>query len=310
MKCEWIAVDWGTSRLRVWAMSGAEPIASVSSDRGMAALTPDQFEPTLLSLIDPWLGERTTDVIACGMVGARQGWAEAPYRTTPTEPPASDLCTAPTTDARLRVRIINGLKQDNPADVMRGEETQLAGFLADDPKFDGVVCLPGTHTKWAHISAGEVVSFRTFMTGELFALLSTQSVLRHSVDHKTGAPLDEAEFSNAMADAMSKPEAVAARLFSLRAEGLLHDLDPAVAGARLSGFLIGSELAAARPYWLGRRVVVIGAKRLGDAYCVALNAQGIGAPFFEGDEMSLKGLTAAYLATMASDSASSRGCAT
>ena len=58
---------------------------------------------------------------------------------------------------------------------MRGEETQIAGFLALNPKFDGVICLPGTHTKWVHISAGEIVSFRTFMTGEMFALLSQQS---------------------------------------------------------------------------------------------------------------------------------------
>ena len=54
---------------------------------------------------------------------------------------------------------------------MRGEETQIAGALALLPDFDGVFCLPGTHSKWAHVSAGEVVSFQTYMTGELFALL-------------------------------------------------------------------------------------------------------------------------------------------
>lgn len=294
MKCEWIAVDWGTSKLRAWAMSGDTPIATATSDDGMGTLTQDQFEPALLSLITPWLGDRITDVIACGMVGARQGWVEASYRSTPCTPFSPDLHIAPTTDPRIRVYITSGLKQDKPADVMRGEETQITGFLAAEPKFDGVLCLPGTHTKWAHISAGEVVSFRTFMTGEMYALLSTQSVLRHSLNADAGAPFDEAAFIKALGDAMAKPEAVAARLFTLRAEGLLHDLKPSVARAQLSGFLIGMELAAARPYWLGRRIALIGAEKLTAAYSIALTTQGIFAPNLDGDKMSLQGLAAAY----------------
>jgi len=74
------------------------------------------------------------------------------------------------------MHILPGLKQDKNPDVMRGEETQIAGFLAGNPDFDGVLCLPGTHTKWVHISAKEIVSFQTVMTGELFALLSQNSV--------------------------------------------------------------------------------------------------------------------------------------
>ena len=70
-------------------------------------------------------------------------------------------------------RVVPGVAQygESP-NVMRGEETQIAGFLSLNPGFDGVICLPGTHTKWAQVSAGEVVSLRSFMTGELFALLS------------------------------------------------------------------------------------------------------------------------------------------
>lgn len=294
MQCEWIAVDWGTSNVRAWAMVGDAPIAAAKSDGGMGKLPRDAFETALLSLIEPWLGTGRMDVIACGMVGARQGWVEAPYRAVPCAPVSTELCAAPTTDARIRVHIASGLKQDHPADVMRGEETQIAGLLATDPEFDGVLCLPGTHTKWAHISAGEVVSFRTFMTGELFALMAEQSVLRHSVSVEN-APIDHAAFTEALGDAMAKPEAVAARLFGLRAETLVHSLDPVVARSRLSGFLIGMELAAARPYWLGRRVTVIGAPALAKAYRSALETQGMSAPCLEGDALSLKGLSAIYL---------------
>ena len=103
--------------------------------------------------------------------------------------------------------VLPGLSQARPADVMRGEETQIAGLLAADPGFDGVACLPGTHTKWARVSAGEVVSFRTCMTGELFALLSERSVLRHAVG---GEGFEEAAFAEALSDAIARPEALAA----------------------------------------------------------------------------------------------------
>ncbi len=107
---------------------------------------------------------------------------------------------------------------------MRGEETQVAGFLSATPDFDGTLCLPGTHTKWVQISAGEIVSFRTVMTGDLFAALAGHTVLRHSIG--AGAHGPKPAFLDAVADAMARPEALTARLFSLRAEGLLVELDP------------------------------------------------------------------------------------
>ncbi|MCX8509692.1 MAG: 2-dehydro-3-deoxygalactonokinase, partial [Rhodobacteraceae bacterium] len=182
---DWIAVDWGTSQLRAWAMGPEGPLAEATSDAGMGRLTPDGFEPALLQLIAPWLGRDPVSVIACGMVGARQGWVEAAYRATPCPPLApGQLTPALTLDPRLQVKVVPGLKQGKPADVMRGEETQIAGALTLMPGFDGIFCLPGTHAKWVHVSAGEVVSFQTYMTGELFALLATQSVLRHGIAHE------------------------------------------------------------------------------------------------------------------------------
>ena len=179
---------------------------------------------------------------------------------------------------------------DSPADVMRGEETQIAGFLARNPGFDGVICLPGTHTKWAHVSAGEIVSFRTAMTGEMFALLSAHSVLRHSM----GQGWDAEAFATGVDQTLSRPESLAASLFSLRAEGLLADLPGDAARARLSGLLIGAELAAMRPYWLGQAVALVGAEALSAAYATALKAQGVPTQMADAEDMTLAGLTAAY----------------
>jgi len=99
-----------------------------------------------------------TTVVACGMVGARQGWKEAPYVCVPCPTLPNGFTHAPTQDANLLVHIIPGISQTKPADVMRGEETQITGFLARNPNWDGVICLPGTHTKWVHVSADEIVA--------------------------------------------------------------------------------------------------------------------------------------------------------
>ena len=288
-KPDWIAVDWGTSNMRAWAMtSGGTVLADVRSDQGMGGLAPDACAPALRQAIAGW-DHAGVPIIACGMVGARQGWIEAPYAETPctatpqgfTKPDAGDL----------DVHIIAGVMQANPADVMRGEETQIAGFLARNKNWDGVICLPGTHTKWVHVSADEIVSFQTYMTGDLFAAIAGHTVLRHSV---TADGWDDNAFDAGIADAMDRPEKLAARLFSLRAEGLLNAMPNATARARLSGLLIGAELAGAKPYWIGQQIAVIGAGGLSALYVRALAAQSAPATQVKGDAITLAGLTAAY----------------
>jgi 2-dehydro-3-deoxygalactonokinase len=287
---DWIAADWGTTNLRVWAMKGGSVIEQAQSDAGMIGLQRDQFEGALLALVEPWLSGPTS-VVTCGMVGARQGWVEAPYTAVPCTPISNGAVKAPCTDPRLRVHVVGGLKQDKPADVMRGEETQIAGFLALNDGWEGVICLPGTHTKWVHISAGEVVSFQTFMTGEQFNLLSGASVLRHSVDVNGW---DASAFEEAVSDTLSRPERLAAYLFNLRARDLLHGQSKDTANARLSGLLIGAELGAARPFWLGQNVAILGANTVAKAYSDALQLQGVHATVADAERMTLAGLQAAY----------------
>jgi len=285
---QWIAVDWGTSNLRAWAMGSAGPLAEAVSDDGMGKLGRADFEPALRRLIAPWIATAPMRVICCGMVGSRQGWFEAPYRATPCAPlDPADMVRVATEDAALDVWIAPGLKQIKPADVMRGEETQIAGALALTGGQNGMMCLPGTHTKWAHLLAGEVISFQTFMTGEMFALLSTQSVLRHGMAEDGW---DDAAFDAGVSDALSRPERIAAQLFGLRAEGLIASLTPAAARSRLSGLLIGTELAAARPYWLGQPVALIGAEGISKAYARALEAQGVDARLLSARDCTLAGL--------------------
>ena len=147
---DWLAVDWGTSRLRVWAMDGDSALGQRVSDRGMGSARAGGVRgraPRLRRRLD----QPPVSAVACGMVGARQGWIEAPYARVPGAPRVTGAVPAPTRTPGLSVHILPGLSQDRPADVMRGEETQIAGFLALNPGWDGVLCLPGTHTKWAQV---------------------------------------------------------------------------------------------------------------------------------------------------------------
>lgn len=291
----WIAVDWGTSNLRAWAMGADnEVLEARQSDRGMGQLTPDQFEAALLELTADWLVDGAVmPVVACGMVGAKTGWVEAAYRAVPAAPVSTDATPAPCRDPRHRVSIIAGMSQAAPADVMRGEETQIAGFLLANPGFGGTICMPGTHTKWVRIGGGVVSSFRTIMSGEVFALLSKQSTLRLTVAENGW---DDDAFLGAVHSVAADPANLAAGLFGIRSAALVDDMSPEVGRARLSGMLIGAELAATRDYWDGCDVRILGGQTLSQRYAEALACVGASVQILDGERLTLDGLTAAFVA--------------
>lgn len=286
----WIAVDWGTSNMRAWAMGADDTVlARGESARGMGQLDPSEFEPVLLEIIQSWIDpERVTPVIACGMVGARQGWIEAAYARTPTPPVAAKPTRAPATDRRIAVFILPGVSQSAPPDVMRGEETQIAGYVATNGG-SGILCLPGTHSKWVEIADGRIARFRTAMTGEIFSLLAEKSVLRHSVGTKDWS---EDGFGSGVREALDDREIVT-KLFSIRAGGLLEGTSAQDSRSRLSGLLIGAELAEVSQYWRGNDVALIGASELSRLYQTALNIAGVSTRLLDAEEMTLAGLCAA-----------------
>lgn len=295
---DWIAVDWGTSNLRAWAMTDAgEVLAARDGDRGMGRITAADYAQALAEITKGWTPRRPgpLPVLICGMAGARQGWREAPYLRVPTPPLGPGAVTPADAPEGFAVSILPGLRQDAPDDVMRGEETQIAGALACAPGFEGTLCLPGTHCKWARIEAGSVTDFQSFLTGELFELLGARSTLRHGLAEAGADPAAfDAAFAAALAEALADPGALMAGLFRIRAAGLLRGLSPDAGAGRLSGLLIGAELAACRPRWSGAPVIIIGAGRLSELYATALTLAGAPAPRrLHATEATLAGLRAA-----------------
>jgi len=290
-RAAWIAVDWGTTNMRAFALdSNDRVLGEVAEGRGMAALSRDEYEPALLEAMGAFLppGDRVP-VLVCGMAGARQGWREAAYLDVPARLDDLGKAAVPvaTRDPRLEVRIVPGLAQrrSEAPDVIRGEETQLLGLLAERPGFEGLAVLPGTHAKWARIENGAVTRFTTFMTGELFGLLTQHSVLRHSVGREA-----EAE---GFAVGLEAGGQMLSRLFSVRAGDLLFGRSPGWNAGYLSGLLIGAEVKAALGPGSGANegpIALVGAAALIGRYAEALAAAGRRVLRVDGEEAALKGL--------------------
>jgi 2-dehydro-3-deoxygalactonokinase len=292
---DWIALHVAPDQMTAWAMQDTQVLAHTHSPLDQSSLDQirqDQaaFEAMVLSLGRDWDLGAQTRVLTCGLDPADYIWAGTPYRPVPCPARAETVRDIPATAFALRA--IQGLSQKTPADVMSGPETTIAGFLALNPKWDGVICLPSPRcTIWAQVSAQEVVSFQTYMTGELFALLSQHSILRHAVQSND---FDETAFDTALEEALRRPEKLAARLSEIRAETLLAAPCPSASRARLLGLLIGAEIAAARPYWLGTQIAIIANMDQASPYSRALTSQGAPATIADPARMTLAGLSAVH----------------
>ncbi|WP_319518654.1 2-dehydro-3-deoxygalactonokinase [uncultured Martelella sp.] len=289
---EWVAVDWGTSNLRVWVMGPSGDVLQYRENpRGMGVLKPEAFAGVLGELLSGVERQDTAlPVVICGMAGAREGWAEAGYCAVPGPPPGADQSIrVPATSPDLKVFILPGMCQQDPPDVMRGEETQAAGFLAMTPDFDGILCMPGTHCKWVRCAEGTVKSFKTTMTGEVFSLLRDHSVLHQAL---AGPAWDMASFDQAAETAAENPGQALTNLFSIRADRLLNAAQ--TGPAQLSGMLIGAEVAALHELWSRRPVALIGSERLADLYARVLTARGAEVQRIDAEAVTLRGLKAAY----------------
>ena len=293
-----VVVDWGTSSFRGWLMSvQGEALAESRSDEGMLHCAAGAgFAPVLGDHLVRLKAPQGAPILICGMAGAKQGWVEAPYIKVPTRLDALHEGAVRVPDPR-DIRILPGIAQarhDRP-DVMRGEETQLLGVT--EPDFSGLVCIPGTHSKWVSIEDGRLVAFSTYMTGELFATIAQHSILAHAVEAGAAPAVDGQPFREGLSTALAEPSALTASLFRLRAAQLLGFEQRADGAARLSGLLIGSELSdVLRRHGHPPSVRLIAAGPLGRLYTAALAAQGIDVTMIDAEQASRRGLTKAALA--------------
>lgn len=277
-EASYVAVDWGTSSLRLWVMDRAGGIlAERRSDEGMTTAAKTGFASVLQSHLDALAAAANLPVVICGMAGARQGWVEAGYVDTPAR--LTDILdrAARVPDQARDIRILPGIAQRDAGapDVMRGEETQLLGALGLQAADEAVVCMPGTHSKWVRVRGGTVERFATFMTGELFSAVASDTILSHAVGGAEDA-VDVDAFTSAVAEAFATPALAANLLFRVRSRQLLFGGSASAARETISGTLIGLELAAGLAgHAPGAAVTLIASGRLQVLYRLALESLSV-----------------------------------
>jgi 2-dehydro-3-deoxygalactonokinase len=280
----YIAVDWGTTNRRAYAVEGDGRLADSFEDAlGILAVPAGGFEAEVAE-IRRRLGDRP--MLMAGMVGSNRGWREAPYAPCPAGP--RELAEAVLWIEPGRVGIVPGVSQSGAAgaDVMRGEEVQVLGAAAAGlvPP-DGLVCHPGTHAKWVELAAGRIVAFRTMMTGELFGLLKAHSILADELQDEAVA---DASFREGAAAALGGEELLAG-LFRIRARRLLGESDGGGA-SYASGLLIGSDVRAGLGLHREGRIALIGAPALCALYAAVLAEAGYETVSVDGAAAFLAGI--------------------
>ena len=256
-----IAIDWGTSNLRASLLGeGGAVLESRNAAGGVMAVAERRFAEALMGLCGDWIEQGACPVIASGMVGSRQGWREAPYVECPAglAQVAAQLLRIELT-ARTALHIVPGLRcigANGQDDVMRGEETQLWGAALPA----GSCCvLPGTHSKWAWTGeggeSGEVLRFQTFMTGELYALLTQHGILGRGMQF--GAERPEA-FAQGVRLGLAEHASATHAIFAARTAGLMNRIEPEGLPDFLSGTLIGIEVGSAMHAGALRHVTLLG----------------------------------------------------
>ena len=267
-----IVLDWGTTTFRAVLVDGAGAILDrIETQDGIQSVPKSGFEPVLARAVAPWRAAHgLLPIYAAGMIGSRNGWVEMPYVETPAgiEALARAVRRVGLADGGS-VTFVPGVTDMSVKpfpDVMRGEETQLLG-LGRARDMTGV--LPGTHCKWARIEDGLIARFRTFVTGELFAVLSRHSFIAQMA--RPQAQPDWAAFGRGLDSARDRAEApgLLSRLFSVRTGWLAGKLGPEEVSDYLSGLVLGCEFReVAELGWFepGAQVTIVGTDLLVERY--------------------------------------------
>ena len=250
-----IALDWGTTSLRAYALGADGAVLDRRAEPwGVMNLPGLDFGAAFDELTRAWRtpGRPPVKAVASGMVGSAQGWVRAPYVPCPAG--VEQLAAALTPVPGRELWVVPGLSARDAGeapDVMRGEETEIAGALARHPELllaaDSLLILPGTHSKWVRVAGGQVRDFTTYMTGELYAVLRDHSILGRPAKDAAPRPPDPAAAEEAFARGVRAARDAGARgasslLFSARTLVLAGRLAPEASLDYLSGLLIGEEL--------------------------------------------------------------------
>ncbi|MEW6997775.1 2-dehydro-3-deoxygalactonokinase [Colwelliaceae bacterium BS250] len=307
MNIEYVIVaDWGSSHLRAYLCQRnvQNTLTVIESTKGEGVTKVDkQFEQHLMQVLSPWRQKYgQLPILLSGQVGSTVGWKEATYLPCPVSPAKLAAACLSFQCQGHEIYILPGLSCEIPdkhPDVMRGEELQIFGLQLQDAKYQQgrhLICLPGTHTKWALVENGEIQIFKTAMTGELYDLLTTHSVL---IQKKT-ENFDLDAFKLGVDKAThSSVGCFSHNIFSVRTKQLFGQLSQENACSYLSGLLIGSDVHAAidaHEWNISEftEVTIVGSNHLSSCFAIALTIQGVKANVADEAAVAIAGYSGVY----------------
>ena len=291
-----VGVDWGTTKANFILARADGTILAEQTGPGIAALDgPDAIEAACFAAVVDW--PRVPLVIA-GMAGSNIGWQPAPYVSVPATAEHVHAAAVRFAARGVQVALLPGVettRDDGFPDFMRGEEIQIFGGMASNA---GLVCLPGTHSKWAQFNNGEIADFHTSMAGELMDAVGRGTILlnpKHAPVAQPGAP-----FLEGVKAINQSKLGLETMLFTVRSRQVARTLTTATADDYLAGLCIGSDIRSALTFHPDMRsVTLVGAPLLTQLYATALTSLGIISRQVDGKTAALAGLTSAYRAIFA-----------
>ncbi|SIT10531.1 2-dehydro-3-deoxygalactonokinase [Zobellia uliginosa] len=250
-----ISCDWGTSNFRLrWVDTDTlDVLCEHTTDMGtkkrfqqfksQSEMKQDQFFAAYLKEQLKALNiaeDNDRIIVASGMLSSSIGMKELSYAPMPFSFDGMDLSSEFIPfDSMPNVLLVSGVS--SKSDVMRGEEIQAVGLAEELAHHkSGTLLLPGTHSKHIRFEKGIFKDFTTFMTGELFEIISRHSILSASLEPAQW----ETSFQNIFLEGVEKglTNQCMPSLFSIRANTLLNHISGHDNYFYLSGLLIGAEI--------------------------------------------------------------------
>jgi 2-dehydro-3-deoxygalactonokinase len=269
-KAYFLGCDWGTSTFRLRLFNLVENIVvgeivtsegvantfnSWQADQGKTIISTEQYFRQKLKLCIDALAEKlllnldNIPVMISGMASSSIGMLLVDYADLPFSLDGSNakfVRIPADKDFSNEIVLISGVKSCD--DVMRGEETQVLGLMSllQEERFHyekAMLILPGTHSKHIQIEGDAITNFQTFMTGEVYELLSKHSILRDSIGEKKSEIFSEDDMESFKKGIhASANSSLLHNIFSVRTNQLFGLMDKHQNSNYLSGLLIGSEL--------------------------------------------------------------------
>lgn len=290
-----IVVDWGSSSFRAYLLNDQlQCIDSVKNQSGVLNIK-IPYQQVFTSACGEWIKQYSVKRILCaGSVGSREGWLETPYAKVPfSMHDFTESIKYLELSSHYSLGILPGVQGISPSgqvDVMRGEEMHLFGILDQIKTEEALVCLPGTHSKWARVKNGQIDTFATFMTGEMFELLCANSYIGKLIKTRD---FEQESFLQGVLDskkAHNDGVSLLHSLFSVRAAIVSQTFTVPSLYSYISGFLITNEISNALEMFNGNNeLFLVADSKLTAPYQLALESFSLQPTIINSEQAFLNG---------------------